>query len=39
MENKTEKAIFDGILMLDEKITKLTNRFESLLKTLGYKIK
>ena len=39
MEGKTEKAIFEGILIIDEKITKLTNRFESLLKTLGYKIK
>lgn len=36
--NDTEKAIFEGILMLDEKLTKLTNRFETLLKELGYKV-
>jgi len=35
----TEEAIFEALLMIDEKITKLTDRFEALfIKELGYKL-
>lgn len=33
-----EKAVFEMLQMLDDKITKLINRFDRLTKELGYKV-
>ena len=33
-----ERAIFEMLQMLDEKVTKLVNRFDKLSKELGYKV-
>ena len=37
-EEDFEKAVFEMLQLLDEKITKLTNRFDRLAKELGYKV-
>lgn len=37
-EGNVNKAIFEMLQMLDEKITKLINRFDRLAKELGYKV-
>ena len=33
-----EQAVFEMFLVLDEKVTKLINRFDKLARELGYKV-